>query len=52
MPATRTWRRSIAVAVALCAVAAALFAQRRFGGRFVPMEIPPNSRYDGRFTFA
>jgi hypothetical protein len=51
MPATRTWRRSIAVAVALCAVAAALFAQRRFGGRFVPMEIPRNSRYDGRFTF-
>jgi len=30
------------------------FAQRRFGGfgpRFVPFNIMPNARYDGRFTF-
>src|SRR5262245_46180285 len=35
----------------LVMVSGIVFAQRGFGGRFVPYTIPPNARYGGRFAF-
>src|SRR5215467_13182710 len=46
-------RRTRWSAVALVVVMSGIvFAQsRQFFGRFVPYTIPPNTKYDGRFTF-
>jgi len=46
-------RRTVVFTLVLLMVALTAFAQRRgFGfGRFVPYQIPPNTPYDGRFTF-
>ena len=44
--------RKVVVALAfLISVAIAVYAQRGFGGRWVPFKIEPNVQYDGRFTF-
>src|SRR5262245_28111411 len=45
------WRVAILSGV-VCLLSGVVFGQRFFGGgRFVPFSIPPNQRYDGRFTF-
>jgi hypothetical protein len=43
--------RLIASIGALLVMSGIVFAQRGFGGRFVPYTIPPNQKYDGRFAF-
>jgi len=55
MPLNKALRRFVAVLTAVLALSGIVYAQRggRFfgGGRFVPFQIPPNQKYDGRFTF-
>jgi hypothetical protein len=56
MTLNKTAGRSIALLVAVLVLSGIAYAQRgggRFfgGGRFVPFQIPPNQKYDGRFTF-
>src|SRR5689334_5615167 len=49
--ATAFAARFLAVVCASCLLSAFVFAQRGYFGRFVPYTIPPNTKYDGRFTF-
>ena len=56
MTLNKTAGRSIALLAAVLLLSGIVYAQRgggRFfgGGRFVPFQIPPNQKYDGRFTF-
>ena len=43
--------RSLVVAVVVLLGALEVLAQRRFGGRFLPVGMAPNQQYDGRFAF-
>ena len=56
MTLNKTAGRSLALLAAVLLLSGIVYAQRgggRFfgGGRFVPFQIPPNQKYDGRFTF-
>jgi hypothetical protein len=56
MVANKARRRTALALTLVCVLSGVVFAQRggRFfgGGRFVPFQIQPNQKYDGRFAFA